>query len=76
MLATRRSFGVKWRGLSTNNGNWVIGGSSGNGVTDGGGTAGTLLIWGSTLATSGLGIGFITDNTILDLELTAMESTL
>jgi len=70
-----KELGVKWRGLSTNNGNWVIGGSTANGVTDGGGTAGTFVDMGVDSATSGLGIGFITDNTILDLELTAMEST-
>ena len=63
-----KDLGVKWRGLSTS-GNWSVSG----GVTDAG--AGTFVDLGASAATSGLGIGFITDNTILDLELTAMEST-
>lgn len=63
-----KDLGVKWRGLSTN-GNWTIGGGTGTGA------AGTFVDLGAEAATSSLGIGFITDNTILDLELTAMEST-
>lgn len=70
-----KSIGVKWRGLSKGDNNWIVGGGSANGVTAGGGTAGTFVDLGADAATSSLGIGFITDNTILDLELTAMEST-
>ena len=70
-----KDLGVRWRGLSTNNGNWVVGGGTANGITEGGGTLGTFVDLGTNTATSSLGIGFITDNTILDLELTAMEST-
>lgn len=69
-----KDLGVKWRGLSTNNGNWVVGGTNDDRII-GGSDPGTLVDLGSSAATSSLGIGFITDNTILDLELTAMEST-
>lgn len=69
-----KDLGVKWRGLSTNNGNWVIGGTNDSRII-GGSDSGTLVDLGTSAATSSLGIGFITDNTILDLELTAMENT-
>lgn len=69
-----KELGVKWRGLSTNNGNWIVGGSNDDRIV-GGSDPGTLVDLGATAASSSLGIGFITDNTILDLELTAMEST-
>jgi type IV pilus assembly protein PilQ len=69
-----KDLGVKWRGLSTNNGNWVVGGTNDDRII-GGSSPGTLVDLGANAATSSLGIGFITDNTILDLELTAMEST-
>jgi len=36
---------------------------------------GTFVDLGATGATTGIGIGFITDNTILDLQLSAMEKT-
>ena len=36
---------------------------------------GTFVDLGATGATNGIGIGFITDNTILDLQLSAMEKT-
>ena len=68
-----KDLGVRWRGLSSGDNNWVVGGGSGGGVTSG--TLGTFVDLGANAATSSLGIGFITDNTILDLELTAMEST-
>lgn len=63
-----KELGVRWRGLRRD-GNWVIGGE------DGTGAAGTLVDLGASTPTSSFGIGFITDNTILDLELTAMENT-
>jgi type IV pilus assembly protein PilQ len=83
-----KDLGVKWRGLSKGDNNWVVGGNSdgrvnrngGNsgdvsGESVGSGDIGTLVDLGANAASSSLGIGFITDNTILDLELTAMEST-
>ena len=39
------------------------------------GALGTFVDLGATGATTGIGIGFITDNTILDLQLSAMEKT-
>jgi type IV pilus assembly protein PilQ len=61
-----KELGVEWRGLTNGPGNWVIGG--GVGET-------TFVDLGAAGATSGLNLGFITDNTILDLELTAMETS-
>ena len=71
-----KDIGVKWRGLYKGDGNWVVGGTNddrilGSGASD----PGTIVDLGSASPTSSLGIGFITNNTILDLELTAMEST-
>lgn len=63
-----KSLGVNWSG-STNqsgNSNWTV--SDGNG-------SGNFVDLGVADSTSSLGIGFVTDNIILDLELTAMEST-
>lgn len=81
-----KSLGVNWRGARVGNGNFVVGGSGGNrpgapGYGQNPGTQnptpslGNFVDLGSTGATSGLGIGFITNNTILDLELSAMEKS-
>jgi type IV pilus assembly protein PilQ len=80
-----KALGVNWRGASVGDRNFVIGGNGGNRVgTEGYGQnpgvanpttpLGNFVDLGTT-ATSGFGIGFITDNTILDLELSAMEKT-
>ncbi|MDU9413699.1 type IV pilus secretin PilQ [Pseudomonas sp. zfem005] len=74
-----KSLGVNWRGARVGDNNFVIGGNGGI-RTGGGGTSpnaalGTFVDMGATGATSSLGIGFVTDNTILDLELSAMEKT-
>lgn len=74
-----KSLGVNWRGARVGDNNFVIGGDGGI-RTGGGGTSpnaalGTFVDMGATGATSSLGIGFVTDNTILDLELSAMEKT-
>ncbi|NUT82277.1 type IV pilus secretin PilQ [Pseudomonas brassicacearum] len=75
-----KSLGVRWGGSVQNKGNW-----SSSGVTTGDST--TIGTPGSTSTnqpfvdlggsgnTSGIGIAFITDNVLLDLELTAMEKT-
>ncbi|MGA4635574.1 type IV pilus secretin PilQ [Pseudomonas solani] len=74
-----KSLGVNWRGARVGDNNFVIGGNGGI-RTGGGGTSpnaalGTFVDMGAEGATSSLGIGFVTDNTILDLELSAMEKT-
>ncbi|SNS34046.1 type IV pilus assembly protein PilQ [Pseudomonas segetis] len=73
-----KSLGVNWRGAQVGNGNFIVGGSGGNRTGSGGNPAtalGNFVDMGVTNATSSLGIGFVTDNTILDLELSAMEKT-
>ena len=75
-----KALGVNWRGASVGDNNFVIGGG-GNGRPAAGNANNPLLAnapfvdLGATGATSSIGIGFITDNTILDLELSAMEKT-
>ncbi|MCY1368369.1 Type IV pilus biogenesis and competence protein PilQ [compost metagenome] len=72
-----KSLGVEWRGVGVGDNNWVIGGS--NSIVknsdpleiDGG----TFVDMRANGASSGLNLGFITNNTILDLELSAMEKT-
>ena len=81
-----KSLGVNWRGARVGDNNFVVGGSGGNrvgapgygqntGVQNPGPSLGNFVDLGATGATSGIGIGFITDNTILDLELSAMEKS-
>ena len=62
-----KELGVKWKGVTTlGDSNFTMSGASGRG--------GAVNL-GATAATSSIGIGFITDNTILDLELSAMEKS-
>ncbi len=78
-----KEIGVRWGGTfnrNLNNGNFVGYGSDDRG--DEGGKNGDesngnfpFVDMGSANRTSGFGIGFITDNVILDLELSAMEKT-
>ena len=75
-----KSLGVRWGGSVQNKGNWNASGvSSGSSTTIG--TPGStstnspFVDMGTSGNTSGLGIAFITDNVLLDLELTAMEKT-
>lgn len=73
-----KELGVNWKGVSIGNGNFVIGGTGGNRTGTGANLQtgkGTFVDMGAVDKTSGIGIGFITDNTILDLELSAMEKT-
>ena len=61
-----KELGVDWKGVTTGVGNFTLGGATGRG---------TYVDLGASAPTSSIGIGFITDNTILDLELSAMEKT-
>ncbi len=72
-----KSLGVNWRGARVGDNNFVIGGA-GTGrpsATTPTGALGTFVDMGVNNRTSSFGIGFVTDNTILDLELSAMEKT-
>ncbi|PWE48068.1 type IV pilus secretin PilQ family protein [Pseudomonas prosekii] len=77
-----KSLGVRWGGSIQNKGNWNASGvsSGANGSTTIGTPGSTstnspFVDMGTAANTSGLGIAFITDNVLLDLELTAMEKT-
>ena len=77
-----KSLGVRWGGSVQNQGNW-----NASGVQNGSTGSSTIGTPGSTSSnapfvdlgalgnTSGIGIAYITDNVLLDLELTAMEKT-
>ncbi|MHC8303816.1 type IV pilus secretin PilQ [Pseudomonas sp. PB3P13] len=73
-----KSLGVRWGG-SVQKGNWNGSGVDGSSTTIGTpGSTGTntpFVDLGTSGSTSGIGIAFITDNVLLDLELTAMEKT-
>lgn len=77
-----KSLGVRWGGSVQNKGNWNTSGvSNGTNASSTIGTPGStstnspFVDMGTVGNTSGLGIAFITDNVLLDLELTAMEKT-
>ena len=78
-----KSLGVRWGGSIQNKGNWNTSGVSNSGANASStiGTPGStstnspFVDLGAAGNTSGLGIAFITDNVLLDLELTAMEKT-
>ena len=78
-----KSLGVRWGGSVQNKGNWNTSGVSNNGANASStiGTPGStstnspFVDMGAAANTSGIGIAFITDNVLLDLELTAMEKT-
>lgn len=74
-----KSLGVNWRGASIGDNNFTIGGKggirTGANPTSPAAALGTFVDMGATNSTSSIGIGFVTDNTILDLELSAMEKT-
>jgi len=70
-----KQLGVRWGGSKTG-GNWTGSGGSPNLATPTGqSTSKPFVDLGAPGATSGIGISFITDNTLLDLELSAMEKT-
>jgi len=81
-----KALGVNWRGASVGDNSYVIGGRGGDragapgfgqnpGAQNPTPSLGNFVDMGAAGATSGFGIGFITDNAILDLELSAMEKT-
>ncbi|QTN48465.1 type IV pilus secretin PilQ family protein [Ectopseudomonas mendocina] len=81
-----KQIGVNWRGARVGDNNFVIGGQGGNrpgapgygqnpGVQNPTTSLGNFVDLGASSPTSGFGIGFITDNTILDLQLSAMEAS-
>ncbi|HEX8596556.1 MAG TPA: type IV pilus secretin PilQ [Pseudomonas sp.] len=70
-----KALGVRWGGSSTS-GNTTIGGGTAQPTTlTGQSTSAPYVDLGAADATSGIGISFLTDNTLLDLELSAMEKT-
>ncbi|HWV08821.1 MAG TPA: type IV pilus secretin PilQ, partial [Pseudomonas sp.] len=76
-----KALGVRWGGAKIlGGGKWNIYGNDDQG-DEGGNTGDDMTLnvpfvdMGVAERTSGIGIGFITDNTILDLELSAMEKT-
>ncbi|WP_167377913.1 type IV pilus secretin PilQ [Pseudomonas floridensis] len=77
-----KQIGVRWGGASNLSGNskWTPYGLDNNGDEAGntGANTGTNVPFvdlGAAGATSGIGLGFVTNNTLLDLELSAMEKT-
>jgi type IV pilus assembly protein PilQ len=77
-----KSLGVRWGGSTNLSGNskWTAYGNDDQG--DEGGNTGSdttanvpFVDLGVTNRTAGIGIGFVTNNTVLDLELTAMEKS-
>lgn len=77
-----KSLGVRWGGSVQNKGNWnasgVQNGANGSSTIGTPGSSGSnspFVDLGSTANTSGVGIAYITDSVLLDLELTAMEKT-
>ncbi|WP_249678239.1 type IV pilus secretin PilQ family protein [Pseudomonas abieticivorans] len=73
-----KSLGVRWGGQSNTSGNsnfTAYGGSSTTSTTTAAGTTTPFVDLGASNATSGIGLGFVTNNVLLDLELTAMEKT-
>jgi len=66
-----KSLGVRWGGsLSRGSGNWTAGGASNED-----GSGGPFVDLGASGSTAGLGIGFVSNHAILDLQLSAMEKT-
>ncbi len=72
-----KALGVEWRGVTLGDNNFVVGGT--NSLIKGSDPldiqAGTFVDLGAAGANTGLNLGFITNNTLLDLELSAMEKT-
>lgn len=66
-----KQLGVNWSGSRSGNGNFTISGGAGSTT----GTSSPFVDLGVGSATSGIGIGFLTGSTTLDLQLSAMEAT-
>lgn len=66
-----KSLGVRWGGsIKKGSGSWNASGQAGNGDIDN-----PFVDLGVNSPTAGLGIGFVSNHAILDLQLTAMEKT-
>ncbi len=65
-----KELGVNWSGSLSNRGNFTV-----SGATNSTGTTFVDLGVSTASPTSGIGIGFVTNNTVLDLQLNAMEKT-
>ncbi|QNH79975.1 type IV pilus secretin PilQ family protein [Pseudomonas protegens] len=77
-LDYNKSLGVRWGGSLPNRGNWHASGVQGGGssAVEAPGTSNAPFVdLGAVANTSGIGIAYITDNVLLDLELSAMEKT-
>ncbi|MEN1834546.1 type IV pilus secretin PilQ [Pseudomonas lijiangensis] len=72
-----KALGVRWGGSTNINGNsnWTTYGLDDNLATGTTTNNVPFVDLGATDATSGIGIAFVTNNTLLDLELSAMEKT-
>ncbi|WP_426142298.1 type IV pilus secretin PilQ [Pseudomonas sp. DWP3-1-2] len=70
-----KALGVRWGGSSTNGNFTTSGGTATSSTQTGQSTSSPYVDLGASDATSGIGISFLTDNTLLDLELSAMEKT-
>ncbi len=71
-----KALGVNWRGVSVGDNNFVVGGGGGDRQAGTpAGALGSFVDLGAANPTSSIGVAFITDNTVLDLELSAMEKT-
>jgi type IV pilus assembly protein PilQ len=72
-----KALGVEWRGVSVGDNNFIVGGS--NSLVKNSDpldiNAGTFVDLGAAGANTGLNLGFVTNNTLLDLELSAMEKS-
>nr|WP_313550995.1 type IV pilus secretin PilQ [Pseudomonas sp.] len=66
-----KQLGVNWSGSRSGNGNFTISGGAASTT----GTSSPFVDLGVGSATSGIGIGFLTGSTTLDLQLSAMEAT-
>ncbi|MEE4107560.1 MULTISPECIES: type IV pilus secretin PilQ [Pseudomonas syringae group] len=75
-----KQIGVRWGGRTDRSRKWSVGGLDDNG-DEAGNTGNNLTAnipfvdLGAPDATAGVGIGFLTNNALLDLELSAMEKT-
>lgn len=70
-----KSLGVRWGGGLNNGGIWKAGGITLPEASGAGNVSAPFVDLGVSRNTSGLGIAFVTNNVLLDLELTAMEKT-
>ncbi|MES2872008.1 MAG: type IV pilus secretin PilQ family protein [Pseudomonadota bacterium] len=70
-----KNLGVRWGGRLHGAGNWAAGGVGKPATAGVSEVSAPFVDLGVASHTSGLGIAFITNNTLLDLELSAMEKT-